>query len=452
MTTESAFDRAVKILREPAFLDTARESIQDYLSPSELASREVPEGLTREEHWELLTAIRRLGATTFPIPVVTGEEFWYTITIEGRQCLRAIERHCRSDSRLHQMVQRRTGQRFLVSSQVQEAIATCLADGVEADVPGLASMLNEGSPPNSAAQRLVKNNYEMLGEMPSLAGEEFSPELVSYLFARATHKVATNEIPRSDHADRAVPPVFHEFTRAYRAKGRWPDRGFTDRRAEGMLQRICDYANGRIGDPRESVAVRGYMLLAAIGYWRPLPDFNATVARHMLRLLSVKEDSPVLGYLPVSAMMRRWASGQLGPEIVRYSAIEPAPPTPDGIDGTAEILVHLQLTVAAINELRARIQSAKEEDEGLSSTMGEALHLNYRQLSVLNHALKRPTTEFALREHRLTYRTVYSTARADLLELVEMGLLMKQTRGQAFVFTPAPDLRGRLSRGCGEAE
>jgi hypothetical protein len=46
----------------------------------------------------------------------------------------------------------------------------------------------------------------------------------------------------------------------------------------------------------------------------------------------------------------------------------------------------------------------------------------------------------------MDYQTVYSTARADLLELAEMGYLEKQTRGQTFIFIPAPDLRERLAR------
>lgn len=447
MTEDSRFDRVAALLRDPRFAATAREAVRDYLSPSEVQDAAVPEGLTSQEVWELLVAMRRFGATVFPIPVVTGEEFWYSITVEGRRCLRTIERHCRSDSRLHQMVQRRTGQRFLVASQVQEAIATCQLDGVVADAPRLERMLNEGLAPKTPAERLVKNTYEMLGEMPSLIAEEFSPGLVRHLFERTTHKVDIADVPRAGDDMRGVSPVFWEFTRSYRRRGTWPDRGYTDERAEDVFEQICDYANGRTGDPRESAAVRGFMLLTAMGYWRPLPDFNATVARHMLRLLTAKEDYPVLGYLPVSATTRRWALGQIDPGAVRYPTIEQGTPTVDGIDTTAEVLVYLQLTVATIKELLARIQSAKEEDEGLSGILSDVLHLNYRQRDIVTSALKRPTAEFTLREHRLAHRTVYSTARADLLELVEMGLLEKKTRGQAFVFTPVPDLRERLSGG-----
>jgi Fic family protein len=453
MPQDSTFDTVIRLLRNTEFTEVAREAIRDYLSPTELAGRQAPGGLTGRELWEILLAIRRFGATTFPIPVATGEEFWYSITVEGRHCLRTIERHCRSDSRLHRMVQHRSGQRFLVSSQVREVIATCQTDGVEVDVEELEHMLHEGRAPRTPAGRLVKNTFEMLGELQSLVNEDFSPDLVRHLFERTTHGVSIGDIARTGGHLRGAPPVFQEFTRAHRPRGMWPDHGHDeDSRAEEVLRQICDYANGKTGDPRESVAVRGYMLLAAMGYWRPLPDFNATVARHMLSLLSVKQDFPVLGYLPVSAMMRRWSLGEMAAGTVRYSRIESSPATADGIDGTAEILVHLQLTVATIDELQARIQATKAEDEGLSSTLRKNLHLNYRQRDILNRALKCPDAEFTLREHRLAHRTAYSTARADLLELAEMGLVLKRTRAQAFVFSPAPDLRSRLDRDLAEAE
>ena len=42
---------------------------------------------------------------------------------------------------------------------------------------------------------------------------------------------------------------------------------------------------------------------------------------------------------------------------------------------------------------------------------------------------------------------MYSTARADLFELEELGYLRRETRGKAFVFVPARDLHAMLFPG-----
>ncbi len=445
MPAEPTFDTVMRMLRDPSFAKVARDAIRDYVCWSDLPVYPVPEGLSKQQLWDTLSTIRRLAATTIPIPVASGEQVWYTITVEGRHCLRTIERHCRSDSRLHQMVQRRSGQRFLVSAQVQEAIATCQVDGVEGNSADLEHMLHQGRTPVTPEGRIVKNTYEMLGELPSLVREEFSPELVRHLFERTTHGVDLNELARIRTDLRGVPPVFQGLVKTNRPPQMGPAGIRSDDIAAEALQRICDYANGTTGDPQESIAVRGYILLGSVGYWRPVPDFNGTVARHMLRLLSAKHDFPVLGYLPTSVMARKWALGQMDPGTVKYTKIEPGLRSPGGVDTTAEILIHLQLTVAAIDDLHARIRSTKEEDEALVHSLRNAERLNYRQRDVLSRAMRRPDAEFTLREHRLDHRTAYSTARADLLELVELGFLQQETRGLAFVFTPTSDLRERLS-------
>lgn len=449
MSPESRFDITMSVLRDPAFTEIAHDAVRDHLSWNELAQRPVPDDMDSGQVWELLSAMRRYGSTEFPIPTRSGERFWYTITVEGRHCLRSIERYCRSDSRLHQMVQHRTGHRFLIDALIHESIATCQIDFVEPDPAELERMLHSGLVPESAEGRLVKNTYEMMRGLPSLGKEDFSPELIIHLYERTIRGVDTSRLVRTGAGLRAVPSVFEAMIRA-RGSERHSRKGH---RAGGFdiesLQRICDFANGKTGDPRESVAAKGYMLLAAMGYWRPLPDFNATVARHMLRLLSVRRDFPVLAYLPTSVMMRRWAAGDLGSHRVRFRSIDPGVPTGNGIDGTAEILTHLQLTVAAIDELLRRIHFAKREDEALSKTLRDAARFNYRQRALLTEALRRPESEFTLREHRLKYQTVYSTARADLLELEELGYLRKHTRGQAFVFRASPDLRQKLDRGDG---
>lgn len=446
MPDEHTYDVVMGLLRDPSFAAAATAGIRDYVSWDELADRHVPGGLTVRETWGLLSAIRRFGGFAFPVPVATGEVPWYSITLEGRCCLRTIERHCRSDSRLHQMVKHRTGRRFLVRSHIREAIATCQLDGIEADHSELERVLQEGRSPGTPESRLVTNTYEMLGELDSLTGEEFTPDLVRHLFDRATHGVDLDRLKRSDAALPGVPSVFRDLMTEYppRAVGT-PSTGPADA-AEEALQLICDYANGKTGDHMEPCAARGYMLLASMGYWGPLPDLNATVARHMFRLLAARHDYPVLGYLPTSVMMRRWALGQMDPGTVRFSTIERGAAISGEIDCTAEMLVHLQLTVAAIDEVMARIQAAKDEDHALDRALSDTGRLNYRQRAVIGRALRRPETEFTVRQHQLAHHTVYSTALADMVELVELGYLCRATRGRAFVFTPAADLREQLGR------
>jgi Fic family protein len=426
----------LQALREPTLAALADETVRDYLDWGQLASRPLPPGLSIEETWELLGLVRRLGATEFPIPTVDGRLLWYGLNREAERCLEFIRHHCRADSVLHQTMQEKEGQRFLVRSRIQEAIATCQMDGIDIPYGPAGRMLQDGRAPQTAAGRLLLNSYEMLRDLESMAPEPFSPEYVRALYERLTHGVDLSDIARRP--------------RRTNLAGTLNPAEMAEQAAErGILGDICDFANGKTGDPSEPSAVKSYMIMSAMGYWQPLPDLNDTVGRHLLRLYAVKREYPVLGYLSTSRTMLQWFDGELRPGVVRFSTLQRRPVLPGTIDGTEDILTHLQLTTAAVGGLLGYIAHARQQDEALQAAIENQEQLNYRQRSVLARALAHPNAEFRIRAHQMANRVVYQTARADLLDLEARGYLRKETRGKALVFVPDGDLEAHLSRGAG---
>ena len=415
-------------LRDPTLAALADETARDYVDWEQLASRPLPPGLDLAETWELLGLIRRFGATTFPIATIDGRPFWYNLNREGVHCLEFIKHHCRADSVLQQTMQEREGRRFLVRSRIQEAVATCQLDGVDIPYRKAARMLEEGRTPRTAAERLVLNSYEMLRELDSMAPVRFTPDFVRALYERVTHGVDVTQIARGPIKS-SLACTLNPLDMAEQARER------------GILNDICDFANGKTGDPTEPAAIKSYMILSAMGYWKPLPDLNETVARHMLRLFAVKRDYPVLGYLSTSMTVLKWFEGSLRPGVSRFSQLRRRPVVPGSIDGTEDILTHLQLTTAALGGLLGHIARTRKKDAALLAALDSQERLNYRQRSVLDRALTHPDAEFRIRPHQTAHHVVYQTARTDLLDLVERGYLIKETRGKAFVFVPSRDMR-----------
>ena len=414
-------------LREPTLAGLANETARDYIDWDQLASRPLPPGLDLAETWELLGLIRHFGATTFPISTLDGRPLWYNLNREGAHCLEFIRHHCRADSVLHRTMQEREGRRFLVRARIQEAMATCQLDGVDIPYRQTARMLEEGRRPRTPAGRLVLNSYEMLRELDSLAPVRFTPDFIRALYERLTHGVDVSEIARSPKKSNL-------------AGGPNPDEMTAQARERGILGDICDFANGKTGDAAEPAAIKSYMILSAISYWKPLPGLNETVARHMLRLFAVKRDYPVLGYLSTSMTTLKWFDGTLRPGVSRFSSTRQRHGVPGSIDVTEDVLTHLQLTTAAVGGLLGHIARARKKDAVLQAALDSQERLNYRQRSVLDRALTHPEAEFRIRPHQTAHHVVYQTARTDLLELVECGYLVKETRGKAFVFVPSPNL------------
>ncbi|HEY3317131.1 MAG TPA: hypothetical protein VGK50_01735 [Coriobacteriia bacterium] len=419
------------LLRDGAFVPLAEEAVCDYITWDELTRRPLPPGMSAADTWEVLATIRRFGATWFPIAAPDGARYWYTLTREAIGCLQVIEHHCRADSSLHLAMLEREGRRFLVRSQVQEAIATCQLDGVDVSYEDAGRLLQTGRTPQTATERFVANSFALLGELEELASEPLSPAMVRHVYDRLAEGVDQREL--------------HRLPARYNLSGvTHPGEELTSSEAEKVLQDLCDYGNGVTGQVAEPAAMRGYAFMSSMGYWHPLPDFNGTVARHMLRVFAVKKGYPVLGYLPVSLMTREWAEGRVHPPTVRFTELDQRQVLAGEIDYTQDALTHLQLTVAAIDDLLAYVEKTRRRDAEMESALEGDEALNFRQRSVLSRALVRPNAEFRIRHHQMTHHVVYSTARADLTELVERSYLLEELSGKTLIFRPAPDLKERL--------
>lgn len=435
MTDDSRFDRAEDLLTDPSFASLANRSVRDYISWDELvADHPLPAGLSAKQTWTLLSEIRRFGAVVFPIPSLAGEYFWYHITSEGSACLETIQKHSAPDSVLHRTLLEREGHRFLLRSRVRETIATCELDGIHVDRAN-ARVVTENRTPRTPEDRLLVNSYEMLKELDSLASERFTPDLVRHVYERAAHGVDLRAlkrgVPRTDLGNDRNPEG-SALTHEVKAR---------------ILQELCDVANGEAGDPAAPVPAQAYNILSSMSYWQLMPDLNHMVSLYMQRMFAVKRNYPVLGYLPTSSLAARWFNKGLAPGVVRFAQITRIP-LPGWIDGTEDILTYLQLIVAAIDELKNFVLVSQEEDAALEEAL-QCVDLNYRQRAILARALAQPSAEFLIRQQMTLHRVVYQTARTDLLELAERGLLTKQVRGQTFFYVAVKDLKSRLRRQAG---
>jgi hypothetical protein len=71
---------------------------------------------------------------------------------------------------------------------------------------------------------------------------------------------------------------------------------------------------------------------------------------------------------------------------------------------------------------------------------------NHRQVDVIRHALKHPYEQYTIDGHRNCQNVVYETARTDLLNLADCGVLEKKKKGKKIIFSAPHDLPIRLRR------
>ena len=116
----------------------------------------------------------------------------------------------------------------------------------------------------------------------------------------------------------------------------------------------------------------------------------------------------------------------------------------DENDLTYFLLYHADVVRRAIDDLYAYIESRTRRLAEIQKELRGLTHLNYRQRDLINHALCHPGQRYTIEYQKNTHQVVYETARSDMMDLADRGLLRKRKVGKAWVFTPPADLERNL--------
>ena len=98
----------------------------------------------------------------------------------------------------------------------------------------------------------------------------------------------------------------------------------------------------------------------------------------------------------------------------------------------------------AIRELHAYIERKTAELKDVESHMRALDLFNHRQVEIIRNALKHPGQRYTIASHQQSHNVVYQTARTDLIDLGERGVLEKRKKGNQMVFVAPADLSARL--------
>ena len=116
----------------------------------------------------------------------------------------------------------------------------------------------------------------------------------------------------------------------------------------------------------------------------------------------------------------------------------------DGNDLTYFVLYHLDIIRRAVKELHAYIRRKASELKNLEALLRGLDDLNHRQRALLSSALRHPGDRYTVESHRLTHNVVPETARGDLIDLLDRGLLVGKKSRKRWIFTAPTDLAERL--------
>ena len=391
-----------------------------------------PKGFNREEWWLAMKFARRNIWHDLPLTDAEGAPFGYCMPDPAHEMTHLIDKQASGEIGISEVVTSpEMRNRYLVSSLIEEAITSSQLEGASTSRAVAKEMLRSGRAPRDRSERMIVNNYRAMNLVRGWKDEPFTPERVLEL-----HRVVTDgTLDDPDAAGRLQRPEDVRVQVFDRLTGELRHTPPPAEQLPARLAALCQFANDQPTEGFLHPVVRSILVHLWLAYDHPFEDGNGRTARAIFYWSMLKHGYWLTEFLSISTILNR------GPG--KYSQAFLFTET-DDLDTTYFVLNQLRVICRAIDELHAfltrKMREVRETERLLRRT-----DLNHRQIALLSHALRHPDAEYTFRSHQTSHGVVYQSARTDLLELQERGLLMRRRVGQRFVFTPVEELERRLA-------
>jgi Fic family protein len=404
----------------------------DYVHWDKLRHLPAPTGFSSEEWWAAIKFQRAGSMRALPLRDKFGEPFTFSVPEVVQIAVHQIDVGAGHSLGLPEPITNpQTRDQYLVRSLIEEAITSSQLEGAVTTREVAKEMIRSGRAPRDNSERMILNNYLTMQRITELRGQALSPDLVFAVHKLVTEKTlddasAAGRLRRPDEI-RVVGDdygsVFHEPPDAEQLQAR--------------LQAMCDFANAKTPGFFIHPVVRGIILHFWLAYDHPFVDGNGRTARALFYWQMLHEHYWLFEFISISNILRK-APVQYGMSFLHSET--------DANDLTYFIVAQTKVIRRAIDELHEYIDR-KTAEVRLAEAQLRALNLfNHRQADLIRHALKHPNQEYTIAGHGKSYNVVYQTARTDLLDLVERGVLLQKTRSKKMIFKAAQELVARLKQ------
>ncbi len=369
-----------------------------------------------------------------------GKSFCIGLPDPVLECLEKIARDSGGAIAVSDARAMRTGQRdrYFVRSLIEEAITSSQLEGAATTRRVAKEMIRSNRPPRDNSERMILNNYRAMQHIFDLKGHKLSESIILDLHRILTKGTIVDERGNmlDEHVGRFQQPGEDRIEVSDGIDGQVFHTPPPANQLPGRLKAMIDFANGKTPEFYVSPVVRAIVLHFWLAYDHPFYDGNGRTARALFYWSMLSQGYWLTEFISISEIIKR-APVQYGRAFLCTES--------DDNDLTYFLLYHLDVIRKAIDAVHKYVARKTREVLSVELLRRDSTDLNNRQKAILSHALKHADAEYTVRSHQISHHVVQQTARTDLYDLAQRGMLIQRKVGRAFFFTPSPQLEEILT-------
>ncbi len=386
--------------------------LNKYFHWDDLRHRQPPKGLTSEQWWLGIKLPRLSQQKSLPLLDTYGKPFVFNTPSIVSEMLHEIDSRGAGRIAMPEEVSNPdTKTRFLVRSLIEEAITSSQLEGASTTRQEAMDMFRSGRKPSNKSEQMIFNNLKGMEYTRAHIKDQLTPEMVLQIHSElmqgtiASKELGRLQTPDDDRvhvADSSSSQILHIPPPAKELKQR--------------LRKMCHFANAKGETEFLHPVIRAIILHFWLAYDHPFSDGNGRTARAVFYWSMLNSGYWIFEFISISSILRK-ASTQYAKSYLYTET--------DDNDATYFIIHQLRVIQQALQSLEKYLERKATEIRHAEELLKNIGGLNYRQLALLGHALRKPHSIFTVNSHQMSHRVAYATARSDLLSLVDRELLEK---------------------------
>ena len=401
---DELYNEAVK-LRKTSNLDGLVGRInEDYLYWDKIKYQKTPQNIQPEIIWTLTKLSRALNAKKISFG---NHRFSYNLTDLIQKGLHEFDLNIGGNLGTKSIVPEEDKKRYLISSIMEEAIASSQIEGAVTTRKQAKELLRKNTRPRNKSEQMIVNNYLTIKHISDIQHEPITLERLLEIHQLITHQTLddptdegvyrnNNEINVVDVIDGEIvhtPPDFNEVPI--------------------LMDELFNFFNNNDAEQFIHPIIKGCIIHFMIGYIHPFVDGNGRTARALFYWYLLKNGYWLTEYLSISRLIIK-SKTQYAQAFI-YSEI-------DDNDLTYFIQYKIKTMQLAYASLREYIQQKINEKRQLINFQ-KIKGINERQALIIKWLYEEPDILFSVKEIENRFNISNQTARTDLTELENRGYL-----------------------------